>query len=62
VGRGSIVISTASGNVVVDLATADGSLLISPRPGMREFTFTAQVYHQSTGLPLGQEALFYYAY
>jgi hypothetical protein len=68
IGRGTIVTDIfIPGNptpqrVVVDLSTAEGTLLVSPRPGTREIMFTADATFLSSGLPVPGGVFFFFAY
>jgi hypothetical protein len=62
IGQGRIVATISTGRVVVDLSTVEGSLLDSPRPGTREFLFTAQARYLNTGLLVPGGVLFWYGY
>jgi hypothetical protein len=68
IGRGTIVTDIFLGGdptpnrIRIDLATAQGSLLVSPRPGFREVTFSAQAIFLSTGLPVPGGVVFYFGY
>lgn len=62
IGQGTIETEISTGRIVVDLSTVQGSLLQSPRPGTREFTFTAQARYLYTGLQVSGGVLFWYGY